>query len=289
MVVASAVAETHLDLAYGTHPRHRLDLYLPEGPGPHPVVVWAHGGFWTQGNKAQIPDPLVEFLAEAGYAVASTNYRLAGAPPLFAPPLQYPTNPHPAQVHDYKSAVRYLQDHASQWGLDPAAVFASGYSAGGHIALLSGVSSRGSASGGEDLGIDGSEPDIAGVVGFGAPADLGIAMGTAGPIGEVAIRSLMGCLLSGPCYPQPADPRNYLDADDLPVLLVTGGDDVLVPVSHANSFASTAGAVGYDGLTTRTEPGVVHEDLDGDFDQEFVAGWLESNRASQPGSGAQSR
>jgi acetyl esterase/lipase len=276
--VEDPVIEVFRDVSYGTDARHTLDLYAPIDGGPHPLVVWAHGGFWTQGAKHLIPVQLVSLLTEAGYAVASINYRLAGPPTLLGPPTEPPVNPTPAQVHDFKTAVRFLQDNAAQWDLDSTAVFASGHSAGGHVALVSGVSARGTATAGGNLSLEGGDPEIAGVITFGAPANLAMMMATAGPVGEMAVRSLMGCTLFGACNPQPADARWYLDPDDVPVALVSGGNDILVPTSHASSFASTANDVGYQRLTTRTETGLDHDTLITQFNSGFVTNWLESNR-----------
>lgn len=270
------------NLKYGTHPHQSLDLFVPLDSGPHPLVVWAHGGFWVQGGKQEISSAFVAMLTQQGYAVATINYRLAGAPPLFAPPLQHPVNPSPAQVHDFKKAVRYLQQSAADWDLDGDTTFVSGHSAGGHLALLSGVSSRGTTDAGGDLSIDGGDPTIAGVFTFGAPADLPLTMATVGVVSESGVRSLMGCTAMGPCYTKPADPRYYLDADDIPVLLVSGADDLLVPESNAQSFARTADAVGYGQLVTHTEPDADHDEINSRFDSALITDWLHANTPTSP-------
>jgi acetyl esterase/lipase len=60
-------AETHTDLAYGPHGRHRLDLYLPAGPGPHPLVVLIHGGGHVVGDKSSFGlQLLLPFASRAG-------------------------------------------------------------------------------------------------------------------------------------------------------------------------------------------------------------------------------
>jgi acetyl esterase/lipase len=66
----------HCDLAYvsGGHPRQVLDLYLPAGAGPAPLIVWIHGGAFRMGGKEdRIPFEMLEH----GYAIASLNYRLS--------------------------------------------------------------------------------------------------------------------------------------------------------------------------------------------------------------------
>jgi acetyl esterase/lipase len=118
-------AERDLEYVKGGHERNRLDLYLPEkAEGPLPLVVWIHGGGWTQGNKA--PCPLV-WLVPKGYAVASINYRFLshGSPP--------------AQIEDSKAAIRWLRAHAKKYGIDPDRVGVAGASAGGYLAALLGT------------------------------------------------------------------------------------------------------------------------------------------------------
>src|SRR5262245_42279046 len=55
----------------------KLDLHLPEGDGPFPVIVWIHGGGWTSGSKQLSADGPQLRQTTRGYAVASINYRLS--------------------------------------------------------------------------------------------------------------------------------------------------------------------------------------------------------------------
>src|SRR5262245_54683719 len=87
-------ATAERDVAYGTHERQKLDVYVPKGDGPFPLVLWVHGGGWEGGSKDG-GNPTVGLL-ERGYAVASTNYRLSKHAVF------------PAQIHDVKAAVRFL-------------------------------------------------------------------------------------------------------------------------------------------------------------------------------------
>jgi len=117
----------HREVEYARVDGHRLllDLFLPRAPGPAPVVVWVHGGGWRVGNKEACP---ALYLAAAGFAIASIEYRLSD------------TQPFPAQIHDCKAAIRWLRAHADQYKLDGAHIGAYGCSAGGHLVALLGVS-----------------------------------------------------------------------------------------------------------------------------------------------------
>ena len=105
----------------------KLDLYrpMPRPAEPVPVVVWVHGGGWLNGSKDKCP---AAWLAESGdYAVASMDYRLASEAPW------------PAQMEDCRDAVRWLRQHAADYGLDSDHVGVWGSSAGGHLVALVGT------------------------------------------------------------------------------------------------------------------------------------------------------
>lgn len=105
--------------------RNVLDLYLPEGVQDPPLVVWIHGGGWRTGDKSN-PVGLKAFL-DAGFAVASINYRLS----------QEAT--WPAQLEDLKSAFAFLREHAAKYGYDAGRIASFGASAGGHLSAVAGI------------------------------------------------------------------------------------------------------------------------------------------------------
>jgi acetyl esterase/lipase len=109
----------------------KLDIYLPaEGDGPFPVIATIHGGAWMFGDKAD--DFNRSFLEgiQRGYAVACINYRLSGEAHF------------PSQIHDCKTAVRYLRTNAPQYCLDGNHIGVWGASAGGHLAALVGTAAN---------------------------------------------------------------------------------------------------------------------------------------------------
>jgi acetyl esterase/lipase len=103
----------------------KLDLYIPKKVKKPALVVMVHGGAYLGGDKSQEPTSL--FL-NAGYAVASINYRLSYEA-LF-----------PAQIIDCKSAVRWLRANADKYGYDTNRFGAYGESAGGHLVAMLGTS-----------------------------------------------------------------------------------------------------------------------------------------------------
>lgn len=115
------------DVAYGTvSEKQKMDIYLPEGPGPFPVIISIHGGGFVACDKRQ-DDMITPMLAglEKGYAVVSLNYRL----------LDEAYFPEP--VKDVKQAIRYLRRNAQRYSLDAENFVTWGGSAGGYLTLMS--------------------------------------------------------------------------------------------------------------------------------------------------------
>lgn len=121
------------NVAYGTDPAQRFDLYLPSavGSGNAPVVIYVHGGGWANGDKTNpgVANKLAYWLPK-GYAVVSTNYRMVPA----AAPLE--------QARDVARAVATVQRRTGEWHLDPARVVLMGHSAGAHLVALLGADPR---------------------------------------------------------------------------------------------------------------------------------------------------
>lgn len=107
-----------------------LDVYLPSTQDmPFPVVLFIHGGAFMHGDKAD-PDGVQELL-QAGYAVASINYRLSGQAIW------------PAQLEDIKSAILFLRANTNRLGIDGQRFAVFGPSAGGHLASVAALAFAG--------------------------------------------------------------------------------------------------------------------------------------------------
>ena len=117
-------------LAYGEADGQKLtmDYYAPKGPGVHPIAIVIHGGGYQRGDsKAGSEAYCADFLAPAGYAVFSINYRLA------------PKYPYPYMVYDVERSIRYLRHNAKNWNADPAKIALVGGSAGGFLSNMAGL------------------------------------------------------------------------------------------------------------------------------------------------------
>ena len=213
--------------------RLRADLVLPRGSGPWPTIVWLHGGGWFTGDRTLAPD-LGRYFAARGFAMASIEYRLSG------------TASFPAQLHDVRSAVRFLRRNAARFGIDPGAMGLWGSSAGGHLAALTAVTGH--------LPVLDGEPREAGDAGVQAvsegygPVDLAAVVAAAAPdsplVGEQAPEAR---LLGGPPAERAelaaqASPLTYVSAAAPPFQILHGTADVLVPDSQSAALHTALSA-----------------------------------------------
>ena len=98
------------------------DVAVPKGAGPHPVMVYLHGGGWAFGSPTSFRKLGMQF-AEAGYLTIVLDYRLA------------PEHPFPAALEDTMFAVQWARDNARRWNGDGARIAVGGDSAGGNLSL----------------------------------------------------------------------------------------------------------------------------------------------------------
>jgi arylformamidase len=112
-----------LDLRYGPQPGETLDLFLPESPGPWPVHVFVHGGYWRSLDKQDFSF-VARGLQPAAVLVAVVNYALI------------PTVDMDELVRQVRASVAWLHRNVAALGGDPDNITVSGHSAGGHITAM---------------------------------------------------------------------------------------------------------------------------------------------------------
>lgn len=224
-----------------------VDLYVPAGKGPHPLVLYIHGGGWVGGHTrhsgalANFPRVLAALAAE-GFTVASLEYRLSGEAKF------------PAQAQDAKAALRFLAANAAKYRIDPARVGIWGGSAGGHLTALTALSCK-------DTRLDpaaaGDVCASAAVTWYGVFDFAAMAAGRANGVDGAAER-LLGC--TSPCTAEayaPASPVTYIDAKDPPFLLIHGTEDKVVPIEQSRIGEARLRAAGVP-VETMYIPGVDH-------------------------------
>ena len=196
----------------------RLDVYWSkESTEPLPLVVWIHGGAWRNGDKE---NPRALALLSKDYAVASVEYRLSQEA-IF-----------PAQIHDCKSAIRWLRSNATLFNFDPDRIGVWGGSAGGHLVALLGTSGDVADLEGE-LGVTTTSSRVQAVCDWFGPTDLLRMNDIAGTIDHNAEDSPESQLIGAPIQENPGlvervNPITYVTADDPPFLIMHGSQDLTV-------------------------------------------------------------
>ena len=122
-----AVSDHHVPVTGG---EITVRVYSPAGHGPHPVLVFYHGGGWVIGDLYTHDGICRSLVNAAGCAVASVDYRLA-------PEFKYPT-----PVDDSYAGLQWVAANGSRLGLDPARIAVGGDSAGGNLAAVMALLAR---------------------------------------------------------------------------------------------------------------------------------------------------
>lgn len=267
---------------YGEHPAQVAELLLPcpqarAAPGP-PVdarmVVMLHGGFWRARYDRSLQDAVAADLTAAGWAVWNVDYRAV-------PPGPNDGGGWPHTQLDVASGLDLLITAAAEHGLTEAVargVTVVGHSAGGSLALWAAARYR------LPAGAPGSRPGLrpAAVIAQAAICDL--ARGARQGLGGGAVEAMMG---GGPAAATEAyalaSPAALLPLG-LPVLLVTGDEDEVVPPVQARDFATLARAAG-DDVTLEIVAGEGHF---GHLDPRSASwgaarSWLRARSARMPG------
>jgi acetyl esterase/lipase len=191
----------------------RIDILVPQGSGPHPLVLYLPGGGFVAARRMMAAKQR-QYIAAAGYVVASIDYRTTTVGATYRDGLT-----------DVATALQFLRTHATEYGIDPDRVAVWGESAGGYLASMAGT-----------------EPDnrLSAVVDFFGASNLAeIAEGFDAEM--VALHSAPGAPIPAyalgadraaadhPDEMAQADPSNRVTADAPPFLFLHGDDDRIIP------------------------------------------------------------
>ena len=190
-----------------------MDIYRGSGQGgKRPGLVYIHGGAWVLGDKRQQGLPLCNHLASLGWVCANANYRLS------------PGATYPDHVVDAQSAVDWLREHSSEYGVDPDFIAIAGNSAGAHIAAMTALTSD----------------SVQAVVTFYGVYDLTNRLGVYNP---AFIDRLVGPHVLKAFFDTEAEkfhaasPMDHAGRVSVPWLVMQGDHDSLTPVREAREFA----------------------------------------------------
>jgi acetyl esterase/lipase len=198
----------------------RLDVYARNNPsGPTPTVLYIHGGGWVAGMKETSVMNLLPYL-EMGLSVVNVEYRLARV------------SLAPAAVEDCRLALRWVFKNAKQYGFDTTKIVVTGGSAGGHLALMTGMLE---ASDGFDLPTDwdyaGVQPKVAAIVNWFGITDVKDLL--AGSNKQNYAIFWIGDQNNKQELAQRVSPLSYVRKNCPPIFTVQGDNDNLVPYSQS--------------------------------------------------------
>jgi acetyl esterase/lipase len=219
---------------YGTDPLQVVDVWVPEGAGPHPVALMVHGGCWqTEIADRTIMNWIADDLRRRGIAVWNIEYR----------GVDRPGGGYPGTFHDAAAAADALRIHAAEYRLDATRVVAIGHSAGGHLALW--LAGRPRLPAGSPLRT--ANPlGIAEVISLGGLPDLEEAARSENGCGNDVVVQLTGGVRAGRIDPFTDTSVPRLSPLRVPQVLINGRQDRIIPVAYAEGYAGPMRAAGDD-------------------------------------------
>lgn len=195
----------------------KMDFYYANAPSkPTPLVIHIHGGGWNHGKKESQGG--FAFWFKAGYAVANVEYRLT------------PEATAPAAIEDVRCALQYVALHAKEFNIDPNKIVVEGGSAGGHLALMTGLLQK-------DHRYDGNCPKadnytIAAIIDqFGITDVWDWAYGP--NIKSKSAVNWLGPKSKDTLFAASVSPLSYIKQSSPPVFIVHGDADPVVPYQHS--------------------------------------------------------
>jgi hypothetical protein len=215
---------TEINYADNKNMAQTLDVYIPKNKKNEklPVIVNIHGEsiLWGNGDKMWGGDtPFLSYLLDGNYACVKINYRLSSE------------SKWPAQLKDCKAAIRWIKGNSERFGFDKNKIAVQGELAGGHLALMLGLTSNEKTMEGDIGNYLNEDSKINCVVSGFAPSNLE-------ELGGKEVEALLG----GKIYDllkkaQEASPINWVSNEtQLPIYLYQGNAEKKVPMDQTNLF-----------------------------------------------------
>ena len=200
----------------------KLDVYAQRTQTSTPVVIYIHGGGWVRGTKDGSVLSALPYLA-MGYSVVNVEYRLADV------------SLAPAAIEDCRCALRWVVGHAKDYNFDVGRIVIAGASAGGHLALTTGMIP--SSAGFDRICQEQGEPRIAAIVDFFGITDVADLLDGPNkkPFPETWPYTVqwLGNQANRDAVAKAASPLTYVRAGVPPTIAIHGDADPLVPYAHS--------------------------------------------------------
>jgi acetyl esterase/lipase len=278
---APSVAEVtkHKDVAYGSAvPGNLLDLYVPGSPADAalPLIIWHTGSAWSENGVKDFggETTIVKEFTARGFAVASINIRSSSDARF------------PAQGFDVRAAIRFLRENAATYGIDPDRFAFMGDSSGGWATAFAAATSD-TLELEAETGVEGTSSAVRVAVAFFPPTDFlsvdaFVAANNLQMNSDIypmdaptsAIGLLIQCPTEGPSEGTPdmgalvsiqdcpdetekADPASYIDEGEVPIWLLHGLADSMVPYNQSQLLYDATVAKGNEARLTLV-PGANH-------------------------------
>lgn len=220
---------------------HKLDVFLPKtGKAPFPVVIAIYGSAWFSNSSkaANSHVGLDQALLNAGFAVVNINHR-SSREALW-----------PAQIQDVKAAIRFIRANAATFSLDHSFIGITGFSSGGHLSSMAGVTSHSKTDiiNGLDIDLEGNlgnfketSSHVDAVVDWFGPTNFLIMDDCDEKMNHNDANSPESILIGGAIQDNKdmaalANPMSYITENDPPFLIFHGNKDPLVPHCQSEQF-----------------------------------------------------
>ena len=215
---------TEINYADNKNMAQTLDVYIPKNKKNEklPVIVNIHGEsiLWGNGDKMWGGDtPFLSYLLDGNYACVKINYRLSSE------------SKWPAQLKDCKAAIRWIKGNSDRFGFDKNKIAVQGELAGGHLALMLGLTSNEKTMEGNIGNYLNEDSKINCVVSGFAPTNLE-------ELGGKEVEALLGGKIDDLLKKaQEASPINWVSNEtQLPIYLYQGNAEKKVPMDQTNLF-----------------------------------------------------
>lgn len=200
----------------------KLDLYQNENPGLHPILINIHGGGWIKQSKEGLK-PFFDPYLNWGFSVININYRLAS------------TALAPAAVEDSRCALAWVINNSQKYNFDTSKIITTGFSAGGHLSLTTGMMSSEAGFDQQCPGnnLDNKKNQVAAIINWSGITDVADLI--AGDNEKYYAVEWLGNKITDAEIElaKTVSPINYVRSDLPPILTIHGDKDTFVPYAHA--------------------------------------------------------